>query len=137
LESNSDSNYHHFDGAEMKSGKIILFVLAAFSLIFSFLFFLGAGGQAGSVGFIWFAIALAVVGFLLIFLATRMGAAADAAQNVTVNIDLPGNVGMDTIKCKSCGGTLSEKDVKLVAGAPVVTCPFCGTTYQLTEEPKW
>ena len=30
-----------------------------------------------------------------------------------------------------------EKDIKLVAGAPVVTCPFCGTTYQLTEEPKW
>jgi len=26
---------------------------------------------------------------------------------------------------------------KMVAGAPVVTCPYCGTTYQLTEEPKW
>jgi len=121
----------------MKSGKIILFVLAAFSLIFSFLFFLGAGGQTGSANFIWIAIILAVVGFLLIFFGTRMGKAADAAQNVTVNIDLPGEVGMSTIKCKSCGGVLSEKDVKLVAGAPVVTCPFCGTTYQLTEEPKW
>jgi len=121
----------------MKSGKIILFVLAAFSLIFSFLFFLGAGGQTGSAGFIWFAITLAVVGFILIFFGTRMGAASEAAQNVTVNIDLPGEVGMSTIKCKSCGGVLSEKDVKLVAGAPVVTCPFCGTVYQLTEEPKW
>ena len=121
----------------MKSGKIILFVLAAFSLVFSFLFFLGAGGQTGSAGFIWVAIGLAAAGFILIFFATRMGAAGDAAQNVTVNIDLPGEVGMDAIKCKSCGGTLSEKGVRLVAGAPVVTCPFCGTTYQLTEEPKW
>ncbi|HUV15487.1 MAG TPA: hypothetical protein VMW28_02860 [Pelolinea sp.] len=121
----------------MKSGKIILFVLAAFSLIFSFLFFLGSGGQTGGFNFIWVAIALAVVGFVLIFFATRPGAAPEGAQNVTVNIDLPGEVGMDTIKCKSCGGVLSEKDVKLVAGAPVVTCPFCGTTYQLTEEPKW
>ncbi len=121
----------------MKSGKIIMFVLAAFALIFSFLFFLGAGGQTGGFNFIWIAIALAAVGFILIFFATRMGPSKEGANNVIVNIDLPGEVGMDTIKCKSCGGVLSEKDVKLVAGAPVVTCPYCGTTYQLTEEPKW
>lgn len=121
----------------MKSGKIILFVLAAFSLIFSFLFFLGAGGQTGSATYVWIAITLASVGFVLIFFATRMGPADAAAQNVTVNIDLPSEVGMDTIKCKSCGGVLGEKDIKLVAGAPMVTCPFCGTSYQLSEEPKW
>jgi hypothetical protein len=133
----SDYKYHLSDGVEMKSGKIILFVLAAFSLIFSFLFFLGAGGSGGGAGFIWFAIGLAVAGFLLIFFATRIKPADNSAQNVTVNIDLPGEVGMDTIKCKACGGVLSEKDIKLVNGAPVVTCPYCGTVYQLTEEPKW
>lgn len=121
----------------MKSGKIILFVLAAFALVFSFLFFLGAGGQTGSSSYILFAVILAAVGFVLIFFATRMKPADNAGQNVTVNIDLPGEVGMDTIKCQSCGGVLSEKDVKLVAGAPMVTCPYCGTSYQLTEEPKW
>jgi len=25
----------------------------------------------------------------------------------------------------------------MVAGAPVVTCPYCNTSYQLKEEPKW
>jgi uncharacterized Zn-finger protein len=44
---------------------------------------------------------------------------------------------MDTIKCKSCGGTLTANDIKMVAGAPMVTCPYCHTSYQLTEEPKW
>lgn len=121
----------------MKFGKITMFILAAFALVFSFLFFLGSGAQTGSATYVWIAIILACVGFILIFFATRIKGAQDATQNVTVNIDLPGEVGMDTIKCKSCGGVLSEKDVKLVAGAPVVTCPFCGTTYQLTEEPKW
>jgi len=119
----------------MKSGKIILFVLAAFALVFSFLFFLGSGGQTGSATYVWIAIILAVVGFILIFFATRIQPATQ--QNVTVNIDLPGEVGMDTIKCKSCGGVLGEKDIKLVNGAPMVTCPFCGTSYQLSEEPKW
>jgi len=121
----------------MKAGKIFLFVLAGFALVFSFLFFLGAGSQTGGFSFIWFAIGLAAAGFILIFFATRIKTGAESPSNVTVNIDLPGEVGMDAIKYQSCGGVLSEKDVKLVAGAPVVTCPFCGTTYQLTEEPKW
>jgi len=121
----------------MKAGKIILFVLAGFALVFSFLFLLSSGGQTGGFNQIYVGLGLAGVAFILIFFATRLKAPGDSTQNVTVNIDLPGEVGMDTIKCKSCGGVLSEKDIKMVAGAPVVTCPFCGTTYQLSEEPKW
>ncbi len=41
-------------------------------------------------------------------------------QAVNLNLDLPGEVGMDTIKCKSCGGPLSSEDVKMVAGAPLL-----------------
>jgi len=121
----------------MKAGKIILFVIAGFALLFSVLFFLGSGGRSGGVNLIPIAIGLAGIGFVLIFLATRLGPPVESSQNVTVNIDLPGEVGMDVIKCESCGGVLTEKDIKLVAGAPMVTCPFCSTTYQLTEEPKW
>lgn len=122
----------------MKAAKVILFILAAGFLVFSFLFLMAAfSPQSSGVANFLPAVILAVVGFILVFLATRVKTTPDQPDNVTVNIDLPGNVGMDTIKCKSCGGTLSSKDVKLVAGAPVVTCPFCGTTYQLTEEPKW
>jgi len=120
----------------MKAGKIILFVIAGFALIFSILFFLSVG-QTGNTSSIITAIGLAAVGFLFIFFATRMDKAGESTQNVTVNIDLPGEVGMDTIKCESCGGVLTAKDIKLVAGAPMVTCPFCSTTYQLSEEPKW
>ena len=121
----------------MKAAKIILFVIAAFFLIFSFLLFLGSGGQGGSPVWITIGVILAALGFILIFFATRVKTQPDQPTNVTVNVDLPGNVDMDTIKCKSCGGTLSPEDIKMVAGAPVVTCPFCNTTYQLTEEPKW
>ena len=121
----------------MKAGKIILFVIAGFALVFSFLFFLGSGGRTGGFNWLFTAVGLAAFGFILIFLATRMKKPIDSTQNVTVNIDLPGEVGMDTIKCESCGGVLTEKDIKLVAGAPMVTCPYCSTSYQLTEEPKW
>ncbi|MBK5109367.1 MAG: hypothetical protein JJE12_14630 [Anaerolineales bacterium] len=56
---------------------------------------------------------------------------------MTLNIDLPSNVELDKFKCESCGGVLSPENVEMVAGAPVVSCPYCGTTYQLKEDPKW
>jgi hypothetical protein len=52
-------------------------------------------------------------------------------------VDLPGNMKMDAIKCQSCGAPLAADDIKMIQGAPVVTSHSCGTTYQLTEEPKW
>ena len=124
----------------MKAGKLILFILAGFAILFGFLYLLGSGGQGGGGGsWIIFGIIFILVGFVLIFLATRIKSKQDgtSTNNVTYKIDLPGNVNMDTIKCESCGGTLAPKDIQMVAGAPVVTCPWCNTTYQITEEPKW
>lgn len=121
----------------MKAVRNILFVIAAFFLIFSFLFILGSGGAGGSGNYLLYGGILGMVGLAMIFIGSRLKDPSPEVTNVSVNIDLPGEVGMDTIKCTSCGGTLSEKDIKMVAGAPVVTCPFCGTTYQLTEKPKW
>lgn len=56
---------------------------------------------------------------------------------IFVHIDLPANINLDTLKCQSCGGNLTLENIQLVAGSPVVHCPYCHTTYQLTEEPKW
>jgi len=75
-------------------------------------------------------------GIALIYFASRSKAGA-AAQNITLKVDLPGDVNLDTMKCKSCGGALTMDNIQMVAGAPVVSCPYCKTTYQLTEEPKW
>jgi uncharacterized Zn finger protein len=52
-------------------------------------------------------------------------------------VDLPGETKIEQVKCKSCGGTLSAKDITLANGAPMVNCPYCNMIYQLTEEPKW
>lgn len=124
----------------MKAVKIIAFVIAAILILFGVIFILGAFSPQGQSSWIITGIILLGASFAIIFFATRIHAPssdAGAAQNVTYQIDLPGNVNMDTIKCKSCGGTLTMNDIKMVAGAPMVTCPYCHTSYQLTEEPKW
>ncbi|HZU85926.1 MAG TPA: hypothetical protein VFF78_00495 [Anaerolineaceae bacterium] len=115
--------------------KIIAYILAAILLLFGILFIWGAFSPQGQTGWILVGVIMVAISFGLIFFAARQ--TGPQAQNVTVKIDLPGDVNMETIKCKSCGGTLAPENIKLVAGAPVVTCPYCNTTYQITEEPKW
>jgi formylmethanofuran dehydrogenase subunit E len=75
-------------------------------------------------------------GVLLIVLAARK-IKQETVQNVTYKVDLPGDTKIEQMKCRSCGGSLTSDNIKMVNGAPMVTCPFCNTVYQLTEEPKW
>jgi len=116
--------------------KIIAFIGSGILVIFGALMVLGSVDRTGNI--IWLPIGLVLIGIglAIIFIAARKKPVADVT-NVTYNVDLPGNVKVDSIKCKSCGGTLSSKDITLVNGAPMVTCPFCHTVYQFTEEPKW
>ncbi|KAF0111429.1 MAG: hypothetical protein FD147_912 [Chloroflexi bacterium] len=117
--------------------KIIAFIGSGLLILFGALMALGATDpRNGQI--IWLPIGLVMigVGLVIIFFAARRKAVG-TITNVTLNVDLPGNVAMDAMKCKSCGGVLSAENISMVQGAPMVTCPFCHTVYQLTEEPKW
>jgi len=122
----------------MSAGRMIAYIVSAILILFGILFILGAGGTGGGGwGWVGTGLILVLIAFVLIWFASRKKAAAAGDQALTLNIELPGNVSLDTLKCKSCGGALTSKNINMVAGAPVVTCPYCDTTYQLTEEPKW
>lgn len=122
----------------MNAGKIVAIIAAVILILFGALMILAATSpntaNPGSV--LAFGAVLIVVGLVIIYFAARQ-AAKTPDTNITMNVELPGNVKMDTLKCQSCGGTLAPENIQMVAGAPVVTCPFCHTSYQLTEEPKW
>lgn len=122
----------------MGAGKIIAYIAAAILIFFGVIFIWGAFSPDGQVVWIFIGLVSVAIGFGIIwFAARRTTTQAGGSNNVTLKIDLPANVNMDTLKCTSCGGVLSTDDIKMVAGAPVVNCPYCKTTYQLTEEPKW
>jgi len=119
--------------------KTIAYIAAAILIFFGILFVWGAFSPEGSPGWIIVGLISIGIGFAIIWFASRskIASAGSSASNVTYQVDLPANVSLDTLKCQSCGGVLSKDNINMVAGAPVVTCPYCGTTYQLTEEPKW
>lgn len=54
-----------------------------------------------------------------------------------MELDLPGEVKMKGVQCTSCGASLDSKSVSIVAGAVHVNCPYCGSSYQIEEAPKW
>lgn len=116
---------------------ICLFVYGVFSVI-------GSTSAQGDASWMTFGIAFACIGALFLgggigvgIWAARTKGADAPAQNITYKVDLPAQTKIEQMKCRNCGGSLKADNVKMIAGAPTVECPFCGTTYQLTEEPKW
>lgn len=125
----------------MSAGKIIGYISAGIFIIFGALFILATFSESRNAefGLLFTGLILVGIGFVIIWFASRAKPSVGGAggENVTLKIDLPGDVNLDTMKCKSCGGALTMDNIQMVAGAPVVSCPYCNTTYQLTEEPKW
>jgi hypothetical protein len=81
--------------------------------------------------------ALFLAGGAGLIYASIRGTKTEVIQQVTMKVDMPGDTKVEQMTCKNCGGALKPENVKMVMGAPMVECPYCGTTYQLTEEPKW
>jgi hypothetical protein len=123
----------------MPVGRLIANIFAAILIFFGVLFIWATFSPEGQIGWLIVGVISMGIGLVIIWLANRKKALKEGAggENVSINIDLPGDINLDTMKCKSCGGSLTLDNVKMVAGSPVVSCPYCNTTYQLTEDPKW
>ena len=119
----------------MSAGKLIGYIFAVIAIFFGVIFIWGAFSPEGQPVWLIVGAISVLVGFGVIWFAGRKSKTEE--MDVTYQIDLSGDVNLDTLTCQSCGGQLSPEHVSMVAGAPVVECPFCETSYQLTEEPKW
>ena len=124
-------------------GAAILFLIGLCLLGYGLLNIIGSTSGQGAASWLIFGLGFSFFGVLflaggagLVYAAARAGK-TEVVQQVTMKVDLPGQTKIEEVKCRSCGGTLSAKDVTLANGAPMVNCPYCHTIYQMTEEPKW
>ncbi|HMU92748.1 MAG TPA: hypothetical protein PKE35_17450 [Anaerolineales bacterium] len=125
-------------------GAGILLLIGLCLLGYGLLNVIGSTSAQGSSSWLTFGLGFSCVGvfFLaggigLIVFASRQKGPAGSGDQITYKIDLPAQTKVEQMKCNSCGGALKADNVKMIAGAPTVECPYCGTVYQLTEEPKW
>jgi hypothetical protein len=61
----------------------------------------------------------------------------DQKIEIVQKIDLTGGATADQMKCQQCGAPLSKDMVAVREGAVFINCPYCKSTYQITEKPKW
>lgn len=124
-------------------GAGILLLIGVCLFGYGILSVIGSTSSPDKASWFGFGIGFALVGAIilgagiLLIVRNQAKGAAGSGDNITYKIDLPSSTKVEEMKCRSCGGSLKADNVKMIAGAPTVECPFCGTTYQLTEEPKW
>ncbi len=52
-------------------------------------------------------------------------------------LELSGQMKAVSLKCPNCSASLSADEIKIRSGVPYATCPYCGQTFEIAEEPKW
>lgn len=121
-------------------GAVALFLIGLCLLVFGGMTLYGSTAN-GRTDWTPIGIVLGIFGVLILVggawmvVAAQRGTKTEIVQQV--KIDLPADTKIEQMTCRNCGGALKPENIKMVMGAPVVECPFCGTSYQLTEEPKW
>ncbi len=125
-------------------GAGILFLIGLCLLGYGILNIIGSTDSAQNASWLGFGLGFSCVGgifvgggALLLWRAQVKGPAGSGGDNITYKLDLPGQTRVEQMTCRNCGGALKADNIKMVAGAPTVECPYCNTVYQLTEEPKW
>jgi predicted RNA-binding Zn-ribbon protein involved in translation (DUF1610 family) len=58
-------------------------------------------------------------------------------KTVIQRLEVSGQMKAASIKCPNCGASIDPNQIKIVSGVPYATCPYCGITFEVTEEPKW
>jgi DNA-directed RNA polymerase subunit RPC12/RpoP len=110
-------------------GAIAVAVVFFFAVIFA----LAASVQATTTrlitsGFL-FVIGVAII--IGIYYTTRK------PKTVIQRLEVSGKMAAASIKCPNCSASVDTSRIKIVSGVPYATCPYCGTTFEVTEEPKW
>jgi len=122
----------------MSAGKIIGYIIAGILVFFGILFVWGAFSPEGEPGWIIVGIITVAVGLgIIAFIKFREPKPAQPPQEIIQKIDLSGEIEMETLKCQKCGGELQKDSITVKEGAIFISCPYCGSEYQLVEEPKW
>jgi len=74
---------------------------------------------------------LFIVGFGIAYYITKK------PTTIIQQLEVSGQMKAVPIRCPNCSASVDANQIKIVLGVPYATCPYCGQTFEVTEEPKW
>jgi hypothetical protein len=114
------------------AGKLVGIVLAAATGALGLLFVIGSEGMTSRI----------VVGVVLVATAIALVVAfrlrpQRIEHTIQHKVDLAGPASLRRLACPQCSASLEPSAITTSHGVAVLTCPFCNTTSELQEEPRW
>ncbi len=111
--------------------KTVLGAIAVALLLFFGIIFAVASTVQDSVTRLATAILMFVAAFGIAYYITRK------PKTIIQKLEVSGDMKAVTIKCPHCSASVDASNIKIMSGVPYATCPYCGHTFEVTEEPKW
>jgi DNA-directed RNA polymerase subunit RPC12/RpoP len=74
---------------------------------------------------------LFIVGFGIAYYITRK------QTTIVQKLEVSGEMKAVPLKCPNCSASVDPNQIKIVSGVPYATCPYCGQSFEVAEEPKW
>ena len=114
----------------------ILF-LAIFMILLGMIFIIASGLENIATGAVF--VVIAVILLFFAYRTTKIEAAKPSVINQTFQVKMEGSGDLKEkeLRCKSCGAPLTDKNLKVIQGGVMMTCPYCGAVSALEEAPKW
>jgi uncharacterized membrane protein len=105
-------------------GAIVIAILLFFGIIFAW------ASVYDSTRLIVAAL-LFVVAFGIAYYLTR------EQKTIVQKLEVSGEMKAVALKCPNCAASVDANSIRMVSGVPYATCPYCGHTFEVSEEPKW
>ena len=122
----------------MKAITILGGIAVAVLFFFAVIFALASAAEGIPVATVQTRLIIGVLLFIIgIVVIVGIYYAARKPETVIQQLEISGQMKGAAIKCPNCSASINADEIKIVSGVPYVKCPYCGTTFEVTEEPKW
>jgi len=111
-------------------GAIAVAVLFFFGIIFAWSTGADIAAEVRTTRLIVAAL-MFIVGFGIAYYMTKK------PKTIIQRLEVSGQMKSVALKCPNCSASVDANQIKIVSGVPYATCPYCGHTFEVAEEPKW
>ena len=122
----------------MKITTVLGAIAAVVLFFFGFIFLLSAGSNLLTSDQ---QVLRLIEGGILLLVGSAIAYASYAVsrkpQTIIHQVEVSGQMKAAALRCPNCSASIDASQIHIFKGVPYATCSYCGTTFEVTEEPKW